>query len=57
MDVGFELLKKYLKTNIFIDFFEGFFENSFHYIEKHANLGIDNLPSYETYDFLLHNMK
>ena len=53
MDTGFELLKKKFQQNIFIDFFDWFFENFFHYIEKQANLGIENLPSYDTYEFFV----
>ena len=44
MDTGFELLKKKFQNNIFIDLFDGFYESFFHYIEKQANLDIDNLP-------------
>ena len=44
MDTGFELLKNKFQINIFIDFFDGFFEIIFHYTEKQANLDVDNLP-------------
>ena len=44
MDTGFELLKKKFQTNIFINFFDGFFEIFFHYIEKQANLDVKNVP-------------
>ena len=53
MDGGFELWKKKCQKSIFIDFFDGFFESFFHYIEKHANLGVENLPLYDTYQFFV----
>ena len=34
MDAGFELLKKNIQNNNFIDFFHGFVERFFHYIEQ-----------------------
>ena len=50
MDGGFELLKKKIQKK----HYDGFFERFFHYIEKHVNLSIENLPLYDTYEFLLH---
>ena len=44
MDIWFELLKQKFQKNIFVDFFDGFFKSFFHYIEKQANLDIENLP-------------
>ena len=41
------------EKNIFMDFFDGFFERFFHYIEKHVNLSIENLPSYDTYELFV----
>ena len=53
MDGGFELLKKKIQKK----YYDGFFERFFHYIEKHVNLSIENLPLYDTYEFLLHMTK
>ena len=49
MDGGFELLKKKIQKK----HYDGFFERFFHYIEKHVNLSIENLPLYETYEFVV----
>ena len=48
IDAEFELLEKKLQQNIFRHFFAGFVERFFHHIDKQANLGIENLPSYDT---------
>ena len=53
MDGGFELLKKKIRKSIMMDFFDGFFERFFHYIEKHVNLSIENLLLYDTYEFFV----
>ena len=45
--------RKKIKNIYFIDFFDGFFERFFHYIEKHVNLSIANLPLYDTYEFVV----
>ena len=45
------IIEEKILKNIFVDFFDGFFKICFHYIEKQANLDIENLPLYDTYDF------
>ena len=45
--------RKKFEKSIFMDFFDGFFERFFHYIEKHVNLSIENLPLYDTYEFFV----
>ena len=44
---------KKFENSIFMDFFDGFFERFFHYIEKHVKLNIENLLLYDTYEFFV----
>ena len=49
----FQSLKNKFQKNIFIDLFDGFFERFFRKIEKHSNLGIENLTLYDTYELFV----
>ena len=50
---GFKLLKKKIRKSIMMDFFDGFFERFFHYIEKHINLSIENILLYDRYEYFV----